>query len=137
MISPGFLRLMSIFGAMRSITSTSIPSKSWLSYRLSIARARSLAFMRASTSDVVDLVLRILQTRQDCAHVLDDFVGREWLAQKASDAGVHHSFEPVRRYESSTKHDWNVVADLPQPLECLFAIHEWHRQIEQNQLKRV
>ena len=67
--------------------------------------------------------------------MIDNFIGRERLAQKPRDSGIHETIEPVTANETGAKNHCNIAPDFAEPMKRFLAVHERHRQIEQDELE--
>ncbi len=69
--------------------------------------------------------------------MIDNLFRRERLSQKSRNAGFHQTIEAIASNETGAKNDWYIGSNFAQPMKGFFAVHEGHRQIEQNQLERL
>ena len=57
------------------------------------------------------------------------------LAEKSGHARGEHAVEPFLRDEARAEQHDGFGVNLAEPAESFFAIHERHREIEQNEIK--
>ena len=69
--------------------------------------------------------------------MIDDLIRRERFAKKSDDSILHQTIQAIALNETVAKNDGDIGADFTQAMKCFLSIHEWHGQVEQDQLKRV
>ena len=60
-----------------------------------------------------------------------------WFPEKTCHPSAEHPIEPFLVDEAGAQKDNDVWANASKTAESLFAVHEWHREVEQNQIKVV
>src|SRR3984893_13741426 len=66
--------------------------------------------------------------------MIDNLSGHERLSQKSCDSILHQSVESILSDKSCAENDRDVGPNFAQTMKGFFSIHEWHGQVEQNQL---
>ena len=72
---------------------------------------------------------------QGVTHRCEIFLRSERFLNEAAQTGIQHVVEPLLMDKSRAKHDADFRAESAQAMESLFAIHQRHAEIEQDQIK--